>query len=352
MKVFTKIQAALANKQPFVVYRKPGKEVVSGVFQKSAALHVAITYAEAGFVFAPFDAKDASILFPFDASVLCEEPFVSSEAVATPLEIKIGENSKNTHIQLLQEALKRIAKGDFEKVVLSRKEVLRIPDNAVTAIFERLLSKYKNAFVYVWYHPSVGLWLGATPELLLAISGTKISTMALAGTQPYTGTLSVDWKEKELVEQQFVTDYIEQALQPLCTAIQKSKTSTVQAGSLVHLKTTITGELAQEKSTLEQLIKALHPTPAVCGLPRAAAKAFILKNESYNRSFYTGFLGELNYSQSGTLQNSSLFVNLRCMEISKQTAAVFVGGGITKDSDPEKEWEETVSKSRVMRSVL
>jgi len=352
MKVFTKIQAALASKQPFVVYRKPGKAVVSGVFQKSTALHVTTTYAEAGFVFAPFDAKDPSILFPLNAAVLYEESYVSSEAEATPLEIKTVENSKNTHIHLVQDALERIAGGDFEKVVLSRKEVLRIPKNAVIVVFERLLAKYKNAFVYVWYHPNIGLWLGATPELLLAISGTKISTMALAGTQPYTGNLSVDWKEKELVEQQFVTDYIEQAIQPLCTAVQKSETSTVQAGNLVHLKTAITGELAQEKSTLEQLIKALHPTPAVCGLPRAAAKAFILKNEPYSRGFYTGFLGELNYSQAGTLQSSSLFVNLRCMEISKQTAAIFVGGGITKDSDPEKEWEETVSKSRVMRSVL
>ena len=79
------------------------------------------------------------------------------------------------------------------------------------------------------------------------------------------------------------------------------------------------------------IIKTLHPTPAVCGLPRNLAKDFILQNEDYHRSYYTGFLGELNFKN----QQSSLFVNLRCMEISGETASIYVGGGITKESIPE-----------------
>ena len=105
--------------------------------------------------------------------------------------------------------------------------------------------------------------------------------------------------------------------------------------------------------TLKTLIRALHPTPAVCGLPRENAKQFILENEQYNRSFYTGFLGELNFQKNKTVsESSSLFVNLRCMNIIDKKVSIFVGGGITKDSNAKKEWEETVSKSKVMKRVL
>jgi len=95
----------------------------------------------------------------------------------------------------------------------------------------------------------------------------------------------------------------------------------------------------------------LHPTPAVCGLPKNEAKSFILENENYDRKYYTGFLGELNSDVNG-INTSSLYVNLRCMEIAKDEAIIYVGGGITKDSIPEKEWEETVRKTATMKKVL
>ena len=111
--------------------------------------------------------------------------------------------------------------------------------------------------------------------------------------------------------------------------------------------------MLNKKSTLKTLIRALHPTPAVCGLPRGYAKKFILENEQYDRSFYTGFLGELNIkSDKKKVINSSLFVNLRCMNIDENRVSVFVGGGITKESIAKKEWEETVSKSKIMKRVL
>lgn len=112
----------------------------------------------------------------------------------------------------------------------------------------------------------------------------------------------------------------------------------------------------------------MHPTPAVCGLPKDISKAFILKNENYNREFYTGFLGELNIKERksrnvnrhniendayASVKNvSNLYVNLRCMQLVNNHAIVYIGGGITKDSIPEKEWEETVSKSQVIKSIL
>jgi len=129
--------------------------------------------------------------------------------------------------------------------------------------------------------------------------------------------------------------------------LRQSNTETVKAGSLVHLRTQIKGDI--EKEGLRSLVNLLHPTPAVCGMPKEKAKQFILENENYNRSYYTGYLGELNMTEN---KNSHLFVNLRCMEIKNNIAEIYIGGGITKESNPEKEWEETVAKSNIMLKAL
>jgi isochorismate synthase len=142
-------------------------------------------------------------------------------------------------------------------------------------VFKHLLQNYKSAFVYVWFHPKVGLWLGATPETLLDIKNSVFTTMSLAGTQVYKNTENVVWKSKELNEQQLVTNFIENQLSTISSTLKIDKTETVKAGILLHLKTKVTGVL-NEESTLKTLIRALHPTPAVCGLPREKAKNFIL----------------------------------------------------------------------------
>ena len=124
-----------------------------------------------------------------------------------------------------------------------------------------------------------------------------------------------------------------------------SDTYTIKAGSLLHLKADIKGEI--EEFELKNLLNTLHPTPAVCGLPRASAKSFILSNENYDRTFYTGFLGEININSE-----TELFVNLRCVEIDGALANIYVGGGITQDSVPEKEWLETCHKTNTIKSIL
>ena len=98
---------------------------------------------------------------------------------------------------------------------------------------------------------------------------------------------------------------------------------------------------------MKNLLNTLHPTPAVCGLPKEAAKSFILRNENYDRTFYTGFLGEININLV-----TDLFVNLRCVEIEEGFAKVYVGGGITEESIPEKEWLETHFKTTTIKSIL
>ena len=208
------------------------------------------------------------------------------------------------------------------------------------------MQQYRSAFVYCFHHPKIGTWLGASPEQLLKANVDSFETMALAGTQKVAGGETVIWQQKEQEEQQFVTDYIVSKLKEASAEIQVSEAYSVKAGTLWHIKTDISGVFGQELN-LKKAIQLLHPTPAVCGVPKAISKAFIVANENYNRSFYTGFLGELNRNFA-----SDLFVNLRCMQIENNQAHLYMGCGITKDSDPEKEWKESVNKSMIMKRIL
>lgn len=171
--------------------------------------------------------------------------------------------------------------------------------------------------------------------------------MALAGTQPYTKEKSVFWRPKEKDEQQQVTNMILDKLKPVTSSLQISETYTHQAGALLHLRTDITGEL-NTQTTLTAIATALHPTPAVGGNPKKIAQDFILENEGYNREYYTGFFGPV--FNNGT--SATLMVNLRCMRIENEAARLFVGGGITLDSHPGEEWQETQNKMQTMLQVL
>ena len=351
--IFDKIIDSYKRKLPFAVYRKPNSDVTSGFFQQNNTLFCIKNYTESGFIFAPFDDKNDAILIPENQSEFFEEklPFFTDFNINT--DFLDNEISKENYIDLIEKAIENIQKKRFEKVVVSRKEFIKIEDFNILETYQKLLQKYLNAFVYVWYHPKVGLWLGATPETLLTISDNSFETMSLAGTQVYKGTENVTWNNKEIQEQQLVTEFIKNQLSLITSTLKINKTETIKAGNLLHLKTKIYGILKTQNSSLKALIKALHPTPAVCGLPIEVTKDFILKNENYQRTFYTGFLGELNVqSTKFKVQSSSLFVNLRCMKIENNSVQIYVGGGITKDSNTEKEWEETVAKSKVMKSVL
>lgn len=355
MSSFIDMKEALTKKQPFVVYRKPNGTQLLSFFQNDDTLHITTDFSEKGFVFAPFSKQDSAILFPKEVSRFTREIWkpidISKDSqwkeVSNAFEMssqdKTQRKSKENHVELVKEAIISIQNGDLEKVVLSRKEVLHRPKNDVVLTFKKLLQKYTSAFVYIWYHPEIGLWMGATPETLVKIQEKRFSTMSLAGTQLYREGKNILWGDKELYEQQVVTNYILEKLKTVCEQVKAFDVETIQAGNLLHLQTRIEG---QGFLNVSKLIEILHPTPAVCGYPSNDAKHFILKNEGYCRHYYTGFLGELN------LDHSELYVNLRCMEVQNNTINVYVGGGITKDSDPEKEWIETVNKSSTMMSVV
>ena len=178
--------------------------------------------------------------------------------------------------------ISEINNGTLDKVVLSRFEEKELTTVNPMTIFKRLYNTYKNAMVYCWYHPKVGLWLGATPELLFKLEGQQLTTISLAGTQPYVKDDEVEWTNKEIEEQQIVTDYITNQIEPYTNHITVSDVETARAGNLLHLKTRIISRI-EKASRLKSIIEALHPTPAVCGFPKQKAKDFILRKAIHYR---------------------------------------------------------------------
>ena len=350
--LFDKIKTHYFSKLPFVAYHKPNTDNVSAFFMEDIALSFVSNFEEKGFVFAPFSSDEKAIIFSEEKSLMMSEELQLEECILKDTILKPDNLFKEKHIKIVKKALEKIKTHELQKVVVSREELLDISEFDLVELYKKLLSSYKNAFVYVWFHPLVGLWLGATPETLLNIEGTSFKTMSLAGTQVDIQNKPLIWKSKELEEQLLVTNFIENQLVDIAGNLNTDKTETVKAGNLLHLRTKVSGDL-NISSSLEELIRALHPTPAVCGLPRELARTFLFENENYDRSFYTGFLGELNLQDSkDTVKSSALFVNLRCMRIQNNKATIFVGGGITKDSNASNEWEETVSKAKTMKRML
>lgn len=366
---FDVLEQQLENQLPFVAYRKPNTNDVMAVFQSDDKLHLVSDYNESGFIFSPFDDREKAVLIPSDNSTTINCDSVTLNAVkASQLKTSTFETSKDHHINLVQKGIDAINSSYLKKVVLSRHETINLSGLNPINLFNRLLQTYSTAFVYCWYHPKVGLWLGATPETLLKVEGNRFETMALAGTQLYKDTLDVVWEAKEKEEQQLVTDFVVSSLKSFVDSLNVSELETVKAGNLLHLHTKIKGTLNFSTLNFKDFLTSLYPTPAICGIPKESAKQFILENENYNREFYSGFLGELNLQEKRTrnlnrrnIENnayasvkkvSNLYVNLRCMQIQDNDTIIYVGGGITKDSIPENEWIETVNKTNTMKKVL
>ena len=374
---FQKLNDHVQGQKAFVAYRKPGSSTVKALLQKDKISHKINDHSESGFVFAPFNAEATTYLIPAKESDFFEFEFPAEtflddrpDNVQEPtIGFEFMEKDQKIHENLVQKGIDAIKEGNFQKVVLSRSERVQLYDPDPIRIFKNLLNKYAQAFVYLWFHPETGYWLGATPETLLNVERNRFKTMALAGTQMFKGNMDVAWEPKEVEEQKFVTDYILESLKKTKGVgnIHATNPYSAKAGSLLHICTDISGKL-DNLADLENLIKILHPTPAVCGLPKQKALSFILENEDYSREFYSGYLGELNMKTeskrnsnrrnqenqqfTAILKKTDLFVNLRCMELKDGNARIYIGGGITKDSNAADEWMETVNKAQTMKAVL
>ncbi|WP_309608918.1 isochorismate synthase [Flavobacterium sp.] len=342
---------------PFVLFRKPNSKTVVGMFQENDHVYFSKNLQEKGFVFAPFEDGN-TVVFPIEHSEINFGTFkLKNKKDLVLKESKINEEEKSKFISLVKKGVDAISNGEFLKVVLSRIESVSIKHFKIRKIFKKMLQQYPTAFCYCWFHPKIGFWMGATPETLLQVKENKFTTMSLAGTQQFEDNYLVSWQEKETKEQGFVTQYIIENLKNIAEEITVSSPYTTKAGNLLHLKTDIQGILKPNFSS-KDVVAILHPTPAVCGLPKEIAKNFILENETYDREFYTGFLGELNHDSSKNETATDLYVNLRCMKINIvnnseiTTATLYIGCGITDQSNPENEWEETVNKSKTMKSIF
>ncbi len=350
--LFIKVKTHQEQQLPFVLFCKPDSDRIVGVFQKNDHLYFLENFEEKGFVFAPFDAEEVPFI-PLEHSDVYVDSVNSSDYFLKKKTSTINSAMSNDFFEdLVAKAVKAIKENKFSKVVLSRKEEIAIPDFDIEITMNKMISLYSNAFKYCFFHPKIGTWIGASPEQFLKTNGNTLKTVALAGTQLATSSETIIWNYKEKIEQQLVTDFIVDSLEDLAKEITISSPYSVKAGNLWHIKTDVLAQLKSKKS-IKKIILALHPTSAVCGLPKKEAKEFILQNEGYNREYYSGFLGELNidFVTFRTLQ-TDLFVNLRCMKIIKNKATLFVGCGITKDSNPVDEYMETVNKSMTMKKII
>jgi len=265
-----------------------------------------------------------------------------------------NDAAKKKFCALVSDAIAYIQATGIKKIVASRVAQRPLPSNfSPVNAFEALCRRYPRAFVSLVSIPNVGTWIGASPELLLRLQAHQLRTVALAGTQALPSNAPPDkthWGDKELEEQALVSDYIREFFQRSgLQQFTEDGPRTVSAGNVAHLQTDFQIEMKSPRllSLANQVLHRLHPTSAVCGMPKQEALSFILEKEGYNRAFYSGFLGPVHLQGQ-----SNLFVNLRCMQLQKSSALLYVGAGITKDSIPCAEWDETVLKSKTLLSVL
>lgn len=250
-----------------------------------------------------------------------------------------------THVHRVLKAI-QIMPEAFQKVVLSRTVSHPLPTAMrLGDLLDALDAKYPTAYVFAVHLPGENIWVGASPERLLKLEGGRGETVSLAGTRT-TADLPVDpWTAKEVEEQALVTQFLRDRLAAAGAKVTKQTgPEDHAAGHLTHRRTSLQFKADTDALTLAQ---ALHPTPAVCGLPQQQAADWIAAHETHDRGLYTGFMGWV--PNNGPAE---LFVLLRCMQLSATDALLYVGGGLTKDSDPKAEWAETEAKAETLLSVL
>lgn len=250
--------------------------------------------------------------------------------------------SKEEYLVQAKEVTTLLQESSMKKLVYSRVKAEKISISG-KVLFERLENAYPNAFVYYFQDPVLGEWIGATPEILIKGMNNAFVSMSLAGTKKVDDTRS--WGKKEMDEQNFVSQFIEETL--LNHGVQDvtfDGPKTVQAGPLNHLRTDF--QWKSSTNTAWQIAQDLHPTPAVSGTPVQTASEWILSNEKHERLFYAGMIGELQ------AESMNVYVNLRCGQLIGDQLYLYLGGGFTAESNPEKEWEETENKSKTLLDLL
>jgi isochorismate synthase len=340
----------------------------------------AIEELKTGFIFSPFNPEKESLYMEADFSF----SFAGNrlQAPETPLQItsaewlngifKIASNPKSKtkfhkqvqveeqgeeklYVDLVIKGIAELEKGPMEKIVLSRTLSVRLSDDVdVVNVFEELCNTYPTALVSFVSSPEAGTWMGATPEVLVSIEDhTIFKTVALAGTKTFEKDVNlktVAWTQKEIEEQALVERYIISCFKKIrLREYDEQGPKTIVAGNLLHLKSEFTVDM--KATNFPQLgsvmLQLLHPTSAVCGMPLEPALNFLKEHEGYDRQYYAGYLGPVNFNNQ-----TNLFVNLRCMQLQDDKALLYAGAGVTVDSDPKEEWIETEMKLNTLLKVI
>lgn len=361
-----KIQNVCISKNlPFVTFRKPIQEHSTTYIQTTPGAvqweSIRDVSKHTGFIMAPFDSRNGHQYMLIRPDLVISGNDISKEDIAHVEELEArpqtdwnGEypvvTGKETYMGQVNAIKSSIATGAFQKAVLSRIRVIEGNYmDLVPKLFQILCRKHPNAFVYL-FKSDKHFWMGASPEPLLRLHDRRISTVSLAGTRPYAEKhMDVNkWTAKEVLEQEYVTRYIHDVLWDFQVKDYRVSSAYVKkAGNLLHLRTDFSFGFEKIAQNLWEFVDAMHPTPAVAGQPKEDAINYIKSLEPHDRDYYTGFLGPVSQDEE-----IDLFVNLRCMKITPGYLSLYVGGGITLDSDPEDEWNETRWKVESLQKIL
>lgn len=254
-------------------------------------------------------------------------------------------------------ALDAFAQGTLAKVVLSRKLKLQLSQAAdPEQVLARLMTQNPNAFHFSLPLGQGRRLLGASPELLLRVSGGAVFTHPLAGSAKRGGEPQQDEavarkllaSSKDRHEHRLVIDEIRRVLAPHCRELAiPAEPSLMSTDTLWHLGTPIAGQLHAGQASVLSLACQLHPTPALCGYPTDLARQFIREQEPFQRALFSGIVGWCD-SQG----NGEWAVVIRCGVLDGHHVELFAGAGIVAGSDPAMEWAETGTKLGTMLKAL
>ena len=259
-----------------------------------------------------------------------------------------------TYRQAVLGARSAVREGRITKAVIAREVVVEARDPIdVHAVLLRLKATFGNSYRY-----SIDGFVGASPELLIEVAGSRVTSHPLAGTTPRTGDPTTDadlarkllLSMKDQVEHRIVIDVIHDMLLPYCSYLDwQPEPSVIEVANVQHLGTLIEGHLSEDHPDLLDLARMLCPTPALGGHPRDEALAIISELEGFDRKNYGGAVGWVNAQGDGTWA-----VAIRCAEFSAdcKTARLIAGGGIVAASEPDAELAETQAKFQAMLSAI
>ncbi len=332
----------------FAIFRLPYTQECILVEQTSGSPLEILSCSELtgcnGFVLAPFapTSECPILLINPDRVEYCVDISKIHEEVELPL---CDPSPSSDYHKDFSKFHSHLLNGDFQKLVLSRSlNISKTDDLSPIELFQRACVCYPRMMIILVYTPQSGMWLASTPEILLSGKGDEWQTIALAGTMKYEEGLR--WSDKNIQEQRYVATYITQQLEHFTSNFTEEGPRTARAGHLAHLRSDFHFTLSPD-SSIGALLQSLHPTPAVCGLPKQESFRFILANEHHTRSYYSGFMGPLDIDGQ-----TNLFVTLRCMQLFRDGYRLYAGGGLLKNSVEDQEWQETETKLDTMRNII